>query len=549
MLPRLEKVGAGILAGLETTRLRCGAAPALTAEAWQAMLPEEGVVPLDTAALEEVLRPKTAEAATQGLRMLARGPEARLRSLIKTRVLVPSATASGTLQLRPPWLQRVLTQIAAERLVAEGPEGLGALLLFAQSNEPAMERLLEQARRGELTLLSRCCEGVHRESPERLAALNAAFRVLGLCSALGDPLPVPLLERVWEVQLRYTWSQEGRTVPWPLLQLRGEQHNGLADYTGVWVLAALGLSLRLHEAGVALPPGPLNPWGRAVEAETAHTLDRYLPLAGSGAPEVQRALQRVSLVLLERLGQASLPARRWWETCGHHLLVRRARGVATPNPPGDELEQLLQLPRGLPALERACQDEGVPLDEVLRWCWVRWCEQNTQNIPPILWGGRHAEAEDQEHVGRLWRLAPAGELNDRILGALRSTPGAWPHLSKEVWERALDELRSTPGAWPYLSKELWARVLERWVDSTDLYLLPELVAAIPLDLGIQAARRLREQGQGHRARALHKRQWTEHTAATLDDLEQRAQLPLSVDREGYTEPGPSEATATTDSAS
>jgi hypothetical protein len=496
----IGRYGPRLLMSLEIERLRHGEPPALTNAGWLALMPSQFDSQPDYAAIDLLLREGTPEASEKVRKLLAASPDARLQNLIDARVLVTDT--GGALRIRPPWLQRVLTQEAIDKLFEEGPEGVGALLLFDQSGELAMERLLERARAGALDLLSRCCEGVTEESPERLAALNGAFRAIGLAAALGDKVPVPLMQRVWEVQMQHSESRGGTRAPRPRLQVRGDDREGLADYHSVWPLAALGLSLRLADAGVPLPRGPLNPWSEPSDAETVSQVHELLKHTGWSQPswrsELREARHLVARHLLDRVGEGCFSPANWWSQLGPNLLVRQTQGRTTLPMPDNER---VLLGWGLPALERACLEEGASLDEVIKWCWSRWCEPSADWIPPFSWGSAEASQEDLRGLALLWRLAPEDGLSEKILERIRQVPATWPALSPKIWRLWLD-----------------------WVlKSQSPRITGQIVHALPIELVIEASERLRALDLPYDARELHLRLWRELPAETLASLEREAQ--------------------------
>jgi hypothetical protein len=509
----LEKRGASMLMGMEVERLRRGWPPTLTEAEWGELVPRHQAAPIDPKRLHQLLQARTPEALDEATRLVDTSAEAHLGLLTDARVLVDDT--SGRLAMRPPWLHRVLTHAAIDKLMDEGPEGVGALLLYEQSSEQAMERLLERASNNELNLLRQCCEDVSEESPERLAALNGAFRALGLCAAAGQPLPEELMGRVWEVQMQYASPPTWSNAPRPRLDLHGDVGAVLADGHSIWPVAALGLSLRLHDASVQVPPGPLNPWAVGLETDVEHLhigeLLRCFPRSPLRSPSAADFLlrvvaRRIATCLYDRLGTLGLPGAEWWRLIGPTLLVRRAQGLPTPELPSDQ-DDTSGLPWGLAALDAACQEEKASLDDVLAWCWSRWCLQPQQS-PANYWANERAQPSEHADARRLWSALPATAVTDAVLDILWSVPAAWPTLSDEVWM-----------GW-----------LRRCAERQHVYLSSGLVKAIPIHVGLEAERRGLLDNQFHLFR---ERLWSEAPEACLALVDDLAPLPPSTSPGGF----------------
>lgn len=436
----LRKSGDELIETLVMERLRQGLPGALKPSEWQALVPRRLSPPLDRERLAVLILERTDEAQRQALAMLRPGAEDIIAGLEAARVLV--SDDGDRLTLRPAWLANAITQSAAEALLDEGPDGIGALLLYKQSSGWAMAWLLEQARAGAFDTIRQCIEGADAESPERLAALDGAFRALGIQAGLGDHLPLDLLTRAWETQMAFT---SRRYVSYPHLPVVSIANESREDLTSrdAWLVAAFALSRHLVKEGARLRSNPLIPWlGLPTEKEVREGVVSALNSAmGLGLhrdsqrhPDVARAARSLARTVLDTFGL--LPEFHILQlVLGPTLIVRRAMGRRAPElPAGDDL---LRLNFRLAALDEACAAEGADVEDVLAWCWRQWRDR-PREFPPHAWASRHqGDPAALRDAARLWRALPEDAISDSLLTMLVDVPGVWPLLSADLWRRWL----------------------------------------------------------------------------------------------------------------
>lgn len=454
----LRKSGEELIETLVMERLRQGLAAALTSAEWQALVPRRLSPPLDRVRLASLIEKDTKEARQQALAMLRPSAEDLISGLEAIRALVPDG--SGRLALRPAWLANATTQTAVDALIEEGPEGVGALLLHEQTSTMAMELMLNQVKSGNLDLVTRCVQIDTDDSPELLAALDGAFRALGLQVSIGVSAPDVLLREAWDAQMQRVTRRFTAFPSVPIIGVAASGQDGLTAQD-TWLLAALAISLRLVEAGHAPPFGPLVPWyglpedGSEKEAMFAainHAMSLGFGFRLDAHADMARGAFRIAAAILNKFG---LPQGLYHlaEVVAPLLLVRLARGICLPEGSADE-HRLLELPSGLVALEDACAMDGASIDEVLMWCWRKWSDKLEQ-APPIAWARHHREDSEQVALARrLWRALPDVVITDSVLSFLARVPAVWPVVSEELWRRWLLWRVANPHRWP-LEQTVW----------------------------------------------------------------------------------------------
>ncbi len=441
----LRHDGARLLVELVQERLRGGLPPVLSLEDWTSLVPRRRAPHIDRDALMALIDRGTPEAKAEAKAMLKPSREDVIEALKGVQLLVRGST--GRWCLRPSWLANLAQNAAAKALCEEGPEGLGALLLYPQSASDGLTVLLEQASSGDLTLARACIADLDGASPERLAALDGVFRVLGHRALLGDVLPVELLSQAWDAQMEHVADRYLNFPPLPVIQIARAERVALTDQ-GAWLRAALAMSLHLHKASVVLPVGPLNPWGGIPTEEPAReawrqALDRALSdtyadrREDAHGGELARACARLGVALYDHLGPQP-DVHMMMHAVAPTVLVRLARD-GTKEIPGGPIWEAMSLPRGLGPIEQACEAEGVPINVVIEWLWTFWSSPEgtgPRGWPPCTWVSR--DLDDQvlrAQAETLWRLMPEDAVNERTIREISFRPIIWPWLQASVWSR------------------------------------------------------------------------------------------------------------------
>jgi hypothetical protein len=461
----LGKRGPQILVQAEIERLRRDLASALPEPVWIDLMPRGYAPDVDRERLLNILDRGGAEAVAQARAMLAPDAGSVVQGL-KTIGALEEIDA-GRLALRPAWVANLITNAAIEQLDEDVPDGLGTLLLFKSTSEATQRRLIEEVRAAKLERAQACVASPGPLSPERMAALNGAFRAVGLALLAGASVPRTLLQATWEHQMAHVFRRYH--LPIPILSVAAPDHWRGTTSESAWLAAAFAISLSLFVAGVDVGRSALNPWNGFPEEEHARVaceqaLSRAaLPLrANEGISDddpFRIGIFRLGGDLLDRHGVVR-SSKRILDIQHPDLLVALATGAGAAVSP-EERRELVRIRFGLEAMEDACRRRGVVLADVLAWCWSIWNTEQGQ-WPPTEW----VRGAKPRGAGRLWELAPA-DLSEELCERLTSEPRIWPLLPERVWARWL---------------EVWAG--ERWQ--------PDQVAgafrALPENLVLQSVR-------------------------------------------------------------
>lgn len=503
----LRRDGAQILVELAQSRLRQGLPETLDLAAWEALMPVGRAPPVDTERLARLIDLRTAEALDEARSMVKPSASNLIGALQAVRALVQ--TGQERWGLRPAWLANLVQASAVDRLLAEGPEGVGALLLYGQSSSVAMDLLAARVAAGDLGLATACVSGLDRRSPERLAALNGAFRVIGHRAALGQDLPVELLCSAWEVQMGCVERQTSSLVRRPIISVAAASRDDLTD-GDAWTRAALAISLGLFLRGHPVGESVYNPWiglpacGQLQNEYTAALSealkDTYMNSRGrTHASDIARACRRLGVQIVDHLGY--LPqVRLLSHAAGPTLVARMAKGQDVPDV-GPDLQEVINLPRGLLPFEEAAKQEQVSMDLVIAWLWSRWAK-SPSGAPPLQWTSPVLDSPRlilQTEV--LWRHLPSSLMTGDMLWLIGQRPVVLPWLPRPCWEAWVHGLLhsgDTQGG----SEQMWGHVPE------DLLLHALRDGGIP-------ANQLRAHLQG----------WTRIPGALIDVLDELAPQP------------------------
>lgn len=441
----LGKRGPQILVQAEIERLRRDLAPALPEPVWIELMPRGYAPDVDRERLLSILDQGGAEAVLQARAMLAPDAVSVVHALEAIGALVE--VDAGRFALRPAWVANLITNAAIEQLDEDAPDGLGTLLLSKSTSEGALRRLIEEVRAGKLERVQACVASSGPLSPERMAALNGAFRAIGLAVLVGASVPRALLQAAWDRQMAHVFQRY--RMPIPILSVAAQDYWRGTTAETAWLAAAFAISRALFVDGVDVRRSALNPWGGVPEEERERVaceeaLRSVAPLfradeAISNSDPFRLGIFRLGGDLLDRHGVVR-SSKRILDIQHPDLLVVLATGAGVEVSP-EERRELLMLRFGLEALADACHRRGVALADVLVWCWSIW---NTERgpWPPTEWvhEGRHREA------GRLWDQVPA-DLSKAFFVLLAQQDRIWPFLPERVWARWFEVWAQSEPQW------------------------------------------------------------------------------------------------------
>jgi hypothetical protein len=170
-------------------------------------------------------------------------------------------SADGLLALRPHWLVRAAGAEALAELVDGPPAGFGEALLSRKAAPAAFVRLLARAR-GRTLAPDDFVLPEGDDSPVHAAAVEGAFRAVGLAALTGAEVAPELAETLWDDEQRLLFEPPGE-LPAPRIEHALSSRDGEPGAwmlgRGAFYLAALALGESL-EAGQGRTHALLRPW-------------------------------------------------------------------------------------------------------------------------------------------------------------------------------------------------------------------------------------------------------------------------------------------------
>lgn len=500
----LGKRGPEILVQIEVERLRRGLAPSLSESEWIDLVPREQAPDVDRDRLLALLDEGASDVVTQVRTMLAPDSASVVRGLKATGALAEGDT--GRLVLRPAWIANAITGAAVERLYNDAPDGLGTLLLFGNTSEAALRRLIADVRAGEINGIGACVATESDMSPEKMAALDGAFRAVGFALLAGTEVPLPLVHKTWSRQMMHVFERFTNWPPVPILTVAAQDHWHGVTAIGAWFIAAFAISRALFDAGIDVGRFALNPWGGLPDdASERDACAEALTNAASPfrANEDYPSQDPLRLTVYD-LGGSLFDrhgiVRRYQSLLdiqGPDLLVALAAGTELEISV-EERQKLLQLPFGLEALENACRRRESTLESVLAWCWSIWGTKNGQWLSWLHQAGSRMSSED---LKRIWSSAPASALSEEFYRNLEDRPGVWHWLTEPVLARWL---------------EVWSVQEGRWAEGAEAF------RWVPKALALQAVRDGRVDPVCHDIRRVL---WARMPEALIDLVDELSVLP------------------------
>lgn len=342
------------------------------------------------------------------------------------------------LRLGPRWFGRAMLDEALRSLCAGSPAEWAEAVLQSQADLIAPV-VLERARREPSALLDDVLEMDLDVSATCTAAVEMAFRCIGLAGALGVELPVDALAELWDEQL-------GRlvTLGGPIALPRIDFPPALGSREpllsrGAFYLAALSVSEQLPRGSGGAEP-VLRPWSLgSAPAELGGVYDRMHEDLGA-----RRDLWIAASALVDRLrtllGPVSASAPHPLELPGM-VLDEVAHDVL-------EWETVRHLGR-VPGLIAAVRDRAparkLPWSSVAEALWLVW---QSAGLPPE---GDELFAADAEHAALLWpHLPPA-----IAVAAVRRAHEAGKTVDPSLLGRACWRALLAHGEAPFVGPESW----------------------------------------------------------------------------------------------
>lgn len=457
--------------------------------------------------LRRGLEPLLSEAQWYGLISRGHSPELSRERFDELKAIGVLAEGDvDRLSIKPVWLANALQLVAIEHLYSDPPNGLGSLLLYKNTSENVLRRLIHEVCAGNFRCIEACLKAGEPSTPEHMVALDGVFRAIGFALLNGVSLPVEWARKIWVWQMRHRVQRYTNWPPIPILQVAEQNHDG-ATTTSVWLAAAFSISRALTNAGATVGSSALNPWRGFPEyarerdtcIEALSSIDRV-----SRSDKVNAELDFLNLSIY-RLGAALFEKfgilRRHGgllDLQGPDLLVALASGKEHEIPESD-WSSVLYLSFGLKALEEACMRRNVDFDDVLRWCWRKWGTQaDMWRWPPLRWVSREEIGTKYEDAERLWKVVPVDALPDVFYKQLENIPSIWPWFTDAIWAHWLD---------------VWSTRNGRWHEGVNVF------NALPQALALQAVRDGRVDGHCHNVREIL---WQRVPGALLDLVDELA---------------------------
>lgn len=354
-----------------------------------------------------------------------------LRSLKVLQVLREKRPQLHALQ--PRWLFTTLVIQAAESLLDQSHEAWGTALLRVHGARFVMGGLIQRCHRGDFKPVQRLLEVPQLESPTWVAALECAFRVLGI-TVLQEPAKAPreLLSEVLMLQQRVLIERNG----WPHPRI---SYGHDVDYPplkyGMWLLAAHVLVEQLGTAPAMLLPtfllqkvsGPESVlghllwqvWSAVFEESTDESLKlRVLSFYGRLLPRTGPITNATS-----RVHQLQFPA---------FLLTRLQAGELDWSDLEDQdWSKLFAL------LPKYAAQHHQPWEPVVDALWRAWLAAGKD--APWWFSLDHPWAQE------LWSLVPPEVMTSaRIDWVLRHERFPYERLSEKQWSALLARWKSQP---------------------------------------------------------------------------------------------------------
>jgi hypothetical protein len=443
----LERSGLELIVGLIQSALTDDERPpedARSLDDWRKLVPPEHRTGPDLEwlrlTLPEVERGIRASDLDRAARRLPPGAHRIVRALSGARLLAPAPVQRGDeeqLVLSPRWVASIARSEAVRRLVASSPLEWGEALLRVHAAPAILSELLARVRTGDLSALHAVLELDAEDNPAHVAALEAAFRSVGLALLGGLDLPGDLAEALWSEQMRLRMALPAEP---PRARIEHASASDPELGSGAWQVAVLAVA----EVATGLEHAPvvdldaIAGFAECCELELAAEIfalvDRRRRAIGS------HAAHRLELpgALAERAGAGAVDLE----------LVRAVRG-SEPDRAG---------------LARIA---GAEFPRLARLLWEAWQRAGQPALPPLLAGS-----------ARLHRHLPAALVGPAVARAIADDlPVPYAAFGEEQWRGFCDACsrlalgRSEAAAWRAVPRDGVARALDQGLSKGALELL------------------------------------------------------------------------------
>ncbi|MFY0576898.1 hypothetical protein ACN28S_23570 [Cystobacter fuscus] len=344
--------------------------------------------------------------------------------------------------LRPRWFLVALIEKAGNLLLDEDPAAWGTVLLHQHGAAIVLEHLVARCHEGDYAPIRKLLNAPAPRRPEWVAALEGAFRALGVTLLEGGEVPeslrlemlhqqLPLLVNRWD---KYPVPRIGyepsRCRQWPLLE------------RGTWYLAAFALSESL---GAQLPASASQvvPWRGDTPPQCLQNLLGEITRVGVDGDGLSEPRQLGALELGGRLLQRLGPIRTSFAPISElqipeWLLQQFQTGLLT----WKHLHELDVL-RVLRLMPGYVERRDASWDAMARAIWEVWLDSlgpEREEMPQLFW-------PEHSWSPALWRALPVEAMDTliaRFLGVLFNRPTAFAYFQAEHWRaffRAWDGVR------------------------------------------------------------------------------------------------------------
>jgi len=417
-------------------------------EEWESLVPEDLSASPDVAGVLRLLeeRPRglrAAEVAAVRDRLAPAAPT-RVKALVDARLL--QHVGDGAFAFRPEWLLHLAVRAAIEGLLDGPPSGWGAAALRLAWGGYAVRRLRARVGEGGPDPVTSSVEHLDPAVPETVAAVEAAFRAVGLALLDGAEVDTALLTRLWNAQMGVAGQPYLSPSLGPRLSADSSQEVDPAAGAGTWLLACLAISEKLPASVIGDVPAAYAPWHGGAEEEALRTVlsQAESDFRHAGWSQMRNRAVDWALgayALGDRLIDVVGPVRSAGEIADLQAPGAIARAVRD----GDSLAGCLRFPgdhlQARAAVAEAAARHGLDLAaDVAPALWEACAELDAMWVGPFF--RLQEEAGAREDVEFWWAHAPpavlAGPLATQVRVGRQRIP--WRLLSETQWAAVLEVL-------------------------------------------------------------------------------------------------------------
>lgn len=330
--------------------------------------------------------------------------------------------------IRPRWFLAAIIDQARASLLNAGWRDWGAALLRRHAAPLVIAELIDRCTQGDFVPIQQALEAPARRDPAWVAAVECAFRALGITLLQGGSVPEALQLELFRVQLQLMVERWGH--PMPRIDYSNVRDEAPLLEHGLWFLAAFALSESIVER-LPAEASMLVPWTGKVPPES---LKIMLTQAVSSCLQTnqQQELQLGALALGERLLEKLGPLRTTLsEICEFQhpawLLEHFRRGQLS----WDHFRDEFRTHRVMPLLRSYVEHRQVDWHVFARTIWMAWLDspRERRELPQLFW-------VEQPWASDLWEALPVEVFRvmlERYLYLFSREKGAHRHLQAEHW--------------------------------------------------------------------------------------------------------------------